>query len=108
MDRGQQWKRMHHTDFTAQFKPSEYGQTWQDVTGNEDFSKTIDEEALSHSDLVASIKQHGVKEPIQVYNGYVVDGHHRVAAAIDADADIPFENASSELYEGQIPKDSEE
>lgn len=88
--------------FSQIFKPSEYGATWSEVPHNEDFNKVVDEQNFSHKDMMESLQKAGMKEPVSVYKGHVVDGHHRVAAAIDSGTPVRWEVAPSELYEGQI------
>lgn len=93
--------RMSASDFAATFSPSEYGESWEDVAHSEDFHHPV-EGAPSHEELTADVRERGVTDPVQVYRGHVVDGHHRVAAALAAGADVPYEHAPSEMYEGQI------
>ena len=57
---------------------------------------------MSHEEMVKDVKEHGVRTPVMVHKGHVVDGHHRALAAMDAGQAIPFEHSPSELYEGQI------
>ena len=91
-------------EFSQQFLPSEYGPTWEDVEGAMDEDEG-DEEFHSRAwidRLTPDVQEHGVREPVQVFRGHVVDGHHRVVAARRADQSIPYEEAPSELYEGQL------
>lgn len=90
--------------FTRIYKPSEYGETWSDVPHDPEFHHVADESNFSHEDMVESLKMTGMQVPVQVYKGHVVDGHHRVVAAIDANVPIKFEHAPSEMYEGQIKR----
>ena len=46
--------------------------------------------ADEYSELLASIKQNGVREPIFLLDGQVVDGRHRYRAAIDLGVDCPM------------------
>jgi ParB-like chromosome segregation protein Spo0J len=94
-------KNLSPKQFARLYKPSEYGSTWSEVVSNEDFHRPV-EGSLSHEDMVKSIKKDGLKEPIQVFQGHVVDGHHRAAAAIEANKRIRVQEAPSEMYEGQI------
>jgi hypothetical protein len=89
------------SQFAKTYKPSEYGASWSEVRGSEEFHRPI-EGAMSHEEMVSDVKKHGVRSPVMVYGGRVVDGHHRVLAAMDAGQAIPFEHSPSELYEGQI------
>ena len=88
--------------FAKTYKPSEYGDSWSEVPHNEEFKKFTDPDQLSHDEMVKDVATHGIKEPVQVYKGHVVDGHHRAAAAIEANVDIPFQKTKSPMYEGQI------
>ena len=90
--------------FEKIFRPSEYGETWSDVPHSEEFHKVIDEGNMTHADMVESVKKSGVQVPVSVHKGYVVDGHHRVAAAIESNTPVRWEVSPSEMYEGQIPK----
>jgi hypothetical protein len=102
MKKGAQFKRVYSpSEFVEAFKPSEYGETWDEVVGSEEFHRP-EEGRMSHAEMVESIRNSGVTEPVQVHNGYVVDGHHRAAAAIAAGAQITVEKAAGEMYEGQI------
>ena len=89
--------------FAQNYYPSEYGASWRHVRNSADFHRP-EPGLLNHEEMVESVKKHGIKEPVQVYQGYVVDGHHRVLAAIDAKVPIPYEHAPSEMYEGQIKR----
>ena len=91
--------------FTSKYRPSEYGRTWKQVGKSWDFHQAEGEDdipSLNHKDLVRDLRENGMREPVQVYKGHVVDGHHRTVAAKDAGVPIHFEHAPSEMYEGQI------
>jgi ParB-like chromosome segregation protein Spo0J len=49
-------------------------------------------------DLVADIKAHGVREPIWLYEGQILDGRNRYTAAGIAGVDCP-----TRTYEGDDP-----
>lgn len=87
--------------FAKKFKPSEYGHTWSEVGKDPEFHRP-EEGSLSHKEMVSNIKEHGVHTPVMVYGGRVVDGHHRVLAAMEAGQAIPYQHSPSELYEGQV------
>jgi hypothetical protein len=87
--------------FAKTYQPSEYGATWSEVRGSEEFHRPI-EGTMSHEEMVKDVKKRGVHTPVMVYGGRVVDGHHRALAAMDAGQAVPFEHSPSELYEGQI------
>jgi hypothetical protein len=78
--------------FASRFKPTEYEEDWEgvkDVSLNE--LPSASGHKYDHAALVADVKEHGVREPVEVSKGgWVENGHHRVIAAIDARADIPY------------------
>lgn len=55
-------------------------------------------EGAEFADLVADIKAHGVREPIWLYEGKILDGRNRYRAAREAGVDCP-----SCEYEGDDP-----
>jgi uncharacterized ParB-like nuclease family protein len=78
--------------FAEQVHPREGGQTWDEVV---ETHKSKDPEAFNS--LVESVSKEGIQEPVQVSarvfksgNPFMYNGHHRVAAAIHANVDIPY------------------
>jgi ParB-like chromosome segregation protein Spo0J len=37
-----------------------------------------------------SVEEHGVQAPVTVHEGRVLDGHHRVLAALATGRDVPY------------------
>ena len=77
--------------FTKLFKPSEYGNNWQEVSGHRLFWRAGVEKQTA---LEESVKNEGIKEPVSVnrMSGRVTDGHHRVIAAIKSGQPIKFDD----------------
>jgi hypothetical protein len=79
--------------FAAQVHPREYGKTWDEVAEKH---KSKDPEAFNS--LAESVRTEGIQEPVQLSaaesgvtgNPFMLNGHHRVAAAIHVGADIPY------------------
>ncbi|MGO9235555.1 MAG: ParB N-terminal domain-containing protein [Methylocella sp.] len=44
------------------------------------------------SSLVDDVKKHGVREPITLFGGKVIEGRHRMKAAEEAGVELPFKN----------------
>lgn len=89
--------RAHHPLSAEQFaeavNPREYASTWEDVQ-----TQRKEKNPEKYNNLVESIRTEGVKVPVQVSAGIseltgkpvVYNGHHRVAAALEAGAEIPY------------------
>ena len=94
--------------FRSAYLPSEYGADWDSVqkhASGSNCSGIREFDAYGrglNEQLRSSVKEGGIHTPVQVYQGFVVDGHHRVAAALSSGVQIPVEEAPSEAYEGQI------
>jgi hypothetical protein len=81
---------MRTREFLSTFHPFEYGPTWDDVVLHLFTVGCCDDIDW----LVDDIRENGIIEPVLVsIDGYVVNGHHRVAIASNfgLDIDIPFE-----------------
>lgn len=98
--------RMEAREAAARFVPSEYGWDWDtagQVTTHGRFERREPGDP-TWREFVADIAINGMREPIQVLDSiWVTDGHHRLLAALEAGADIIWETAPDELYEGQVP-----
>src|SRR5262245_11513701 len=55
-------------------------------------------EGAEFADLVEDVRQHGVREPIVLYENAILDGRNRYRAALEAGVDCP-----GEAYEGDDP-----
>lgn len=89
--------RAHHPlsaeQFAESITPREYSSTWE---GIQESRKEKNPE--KYNNLVESIRNEGVKNPVQVSatvsedtgKPFVYNGHHRVAAALEVGADIPY------------------
>ena len=86
-------KPLSAQQFAEQVLPREYSNTW---TGVQKVRRAADPEKFNA--LVESIRKEGVREPVQVSAGlhpihkkpFLYNGHHRVAAALEAGAEIPY------------------
>lgn len=43
-----------------------------------------------HPAFIESLLAEGIRTPVLVCNGRLVDGHHRLAVALDRDLDVPY------------------
>jgi hypothetical protein len=80
--------------FTKLYKPSEYGNNWEEVPGHRLFGRAgAERQAL----LEESVKSEGIKEPISVdrMSQRVTDGHHRVIAAMKSGQPIKFQDPNN-------------
>ena len=82
--------------FMKEYHPGEYAHKWRGVASNREFLK-----GEPIKDLIENVAEHGVQNPVKVYKGTVVDGHHRVIAAAVAGKEIPFEVTEDTTYEPQ-------
>jgi len=79
--------QFHHTAM-----PSVYGRTWEDASSNPDLGDNVD---YSMDDLASNIKERGMQRPViisrtKMYGEKrVMDGHHRIIAAMRVGATIP-------------------
>lgn len=95
--------------FRANYRPTEYSKDWDGVVRHVRHANCCginerDEHGRGLNDSMrSSIKHEGIREPVQVKDGWVVDGHHRAAIALSVGANIPVEHTDHEMYEGQIP-----
>lgn len=96
-------RNLNPDEFSEQFRPSEYGESWDDVDYN--LSQDEDDSGPWIRNLTSDLGERGIHTPVQVHRGFVIDGHHRVTAARRAQVDIPYEQAPSELYEGQTSRE---
>lgn len=94
-------------EFQAQFQPSEYGSSWG-AAAEVIRSEPPHEFTPSHEELVADVRARGIDVPVMTHRNYVVDGHHRVVAAMDAGREISFERSPFPLYEGQVPDEDDD
>lgn len=89
--------------FMQRFSPSEYGQSWPEVTQSEDFAWTAP--GADDEQLKRDIAANGITNPVLVHkDGYVVDGHHRAVYAAEHGHPVPYETTDQWLYEGQDPR----
>jgi hypothetical protein len=80
--------------FTKLYKPSEYGNNWEEVPGHRLFGRAgAERQAL----LEESVKSEGIKEPISVdrMSQRVTDGHHRVIASMKSGQPIKFQDPNN-------------
>ena len=80
--------------FTKLYKPSEYGNNWEEVPGHRLFNRAGAERQTA---LEESVKSEGIKEPISVdrMSQRVTDGHHRVIAAMKSGQPIKFQDPNN-------------
>lgn len=93
--------------FAATFRPSEYGPTWRCATIVMD-GQCADRDGVYDyddlGDLGRQLARNGQQEPVKVLDGcWVVDGHHRAAAAIEAGLPVTYEHVAEQDYDGQVP-----
>ena len=79
-------------EFTARFLPSEYGNDWDEVEDDRVFQTG---EGWTVDELESSISKEGVREPVTVYKGMLLEGHHRVIGARRAGKPVPFVEVDS-------------
>lgn len=87
--------------FMATYEPGDYGDekghipAWHEVTQHPAFHRPLagrDTHGGNFHELVASLKENGMREPVEVDDdfGQVLDGHHRVLAAAQAGVPVKF------------------
>lgn len=88
---------MNPSQFREHAIPREYSPDWDKISSTDSFNKNRD-----FPSMVESVKKEGVKTPVVLVpwnrehpnypkaQGIVFDGHHRIAAALQAGVDIPF------------------
>jgi ParB-like chromosome segregation protein Spo0J len=78
------------------YKPSEYGEHWNEVPQSRLFHMRMTPDALNA--MENSIKSEGIQVPVKVDRmvGKVVDGHHRAAIALRHGLSIPVEYKKAE------------
>lgn len=91
-------------EFITTFPPMYYAGSWQDIkdiaeAGNDDADPEDEYDAhflasgtsgMDFDELVCSVEDDGILTPIDIENGEVQDGHHRVVAAMYAGKPVPF------------------
>lgn len=53
--------------------------------------------------LVESLRSSGMQDPVTVYKNRVIDGHHRVLAALEADVPVKYREFSTEEMSAEYP-----
>ena len=88
-------------EFIKAFPPMYYAGTWQDILAATETEPNLEDEYDTHflasgtsgmdfDDLVCSVEDHGILHPVDVIDGKVEDGHHRVVAAMYAAKSVRF------------------
>lgn len=88
-------------EFIAKFPPMYYARSWQDIQADAEAGHEPEGEYDDHflvsgtsgmdfDELVCSVEDHGIIEPVTVIDGEVEDGHHRVVAAMYAGKPVPY------------------
>lgn len=119
----------HASDFMDRFAPTEYGREWsQSMTEHPDFlyydgltapwmhqhtvsridrawdAKDYDEVGRARQEgLVDSLRSSGMQTPVSVHNKRVIDGHHRVVAALEAGVPVKYRELSDREMETDYP-----
>lgn len=77
-------------EFAETYPPAYYAGTWADAAEHEDFIAGGDH-GWDMDELVDSMTESGMQDPVEVLDGEVRDGHHRVVAALACGADVKFQ-----------------
>lgn len=94
---------MHPKEFSETFGPMEYADNWADVPSHPEFDRDEDGNKAYHA-LVADMKENGMKEPVSVKTpeNKVQDGHHRVAAALEAGVPVKYTKTDQDKWAGEL------
>lgn len=92
------YEHLNPDEFAHTFMPTHWGADWDEA------SSALSREDPSHqASLTNSVRERGIQEPVRVTprlrhssQRYVVDGHHRVAAARATGQPIPYQNFGDE------------
>lgn len=77
-------EHLNPDQFMSKFRPTE-DSSWSSLR-----SYYEDEHPVTMKALREDVAQHGIKHPVEVVRGAVESGHHRVLAAQDVGAHIPY------------------
>ena len=94
---------MDPKEFSSTFKPSEYANEWSDVTTHPEYDRDEDGNK-AHHELVADLTKNGMHSAVYVKTpeNIVQDGHHRVAAALEAGVPIKYTKSDEDKWAGNI------
>lgn len=76
-------------EFIERFDPHQYYENWANVAEDPDFHLGGDDE-WPVADLHADVEKHGILNPVDVEDGVVKDGHHRVITALRTGKPVPY------------------
>ena len=81
--------------FVQAYPPSQYAATWHGVNASRQFHVVPDKFNEHHAKMVQELRKQGIAKGVRVHDGRVVDGHHHVVAAIEANVPIKFKEVSA-------------
>lgn len=89
-------------EFASKFAPSEYADSWSGVTKHPEYDRDEDGNQAHHA-LVKDLKANGMHSPVYVKipENVVQDGHHRVAAALEAGVPVRYQKYRQDLWDGK-------
>lgn len=82
-------QEMTAAEFVATYRPEFYGDNWDEAAVHPDFLAGGDW-GWDMDELCESIAENGILDPVEVLDGDVNEGHHRVVAALRVNQPVRF------------------